>query len=80
MEYSNYIVKKRARFNAICGQVNIPYGTKVEASDGFLLLNGERLCATVSQNGLDFFAQNDDGNGAVHGGHTAGRLLRAAAG
>jgi len=76
VEYSNYIVKKRARFNAICGQVNIPYGTKVEASDGFLLLNGERLCATVSQNGLDFFAQNDDGNGEERGKLTIAIMQR----
>lgn len=67
MEYSSYIVKRRARFNAICGQVNIPYGTKVEAVDGFLVLNGDRLCGTFSQNCMDFFSQNDDGNGEERG-------------
>lgn len=76
MEYSNYIVKKRARFNAICGQVNIPYGIKVEAADGFLFLNGEKLCATASQNSLDFFAQNDDGNGEERGKLTIAIMQR----
>ena len=31
MERVQYIAARRARFNAICGPVNIPYGTTVEA-------------------------------------------------
>lgn len=61
MEYKNYVAKKRARFKGISGDVNIPYGTRLENQDGFLVLNGEPVCAADSQNGLDYFAQDDDG-------------------
>ncbi len=67
MEYSNYIVKRRARFDAICGPVNIPYGTKISAVNGFLFLGNSMLCKDSSQNSLDFFAQNDDGHGEERG-------------
>lgn len=67
MEYSNYIVKRRARFNAICGPVNIPYGTKIEAINGFLFFGDNMLCTTSCQNSLDFFSQNDDGMGEERG-------------
>lgn len=67
MEYNHYIVKKRARFHAICGPVNIPYGTEIEAINGILFLGDKMLCAGSSQNGLDFFAQNDDGKGTERG-------------
>ena len=40
MERVQYIAARRARFNAICGPVNIPYGTTVEAVDGFLERDG----------------------------------------
>ena len=34
MEYKTYVCRKRARFKAICGQVNIPYGTTLTIQDG----------------------------------------------
>ena len=40
MERVQYIAARRARFNAICGPVNIPYGTTMEAVDGFLERDG----------------------------------------
>lgn len=61
VEYKNYVAKKRAKFEGISGSVNIPYGTRLENQDGFLMLNGKPVCAATSQNGLDYFAQNDDG-------------------
>ena len=67
MEYKNYIVKKRARFTGVSGDVNIPYGTHVEAQNGCLLWNGEPVCAVNSQSGIDHFAQNDDGHGEERG-------------
>ena len=39
MEYKTYVCRKRARFKAICGQVNIPYGTTLNGQGGFLILN-----------------------------------------
>ena len=35
-----YIVRKRARFVSINGPVNLPYGTPVDAVDGFLVHKG----------------------------------------
>jgi len=61
VEYRSYVTKKRARFKGFCGDVNIPYGTHLEAHDGILILDGEPVCVATSQNGLDYFAQNDDG-------------------
>ena len=67
MEHKNYVVKKQARFTGIGGDVNIPYGTHLEAQNGCLLWDGKPVCAANSQNGLDHFAQNDDGRGEERG-------------
>lgn len=76
MEYHNYIAKKRARFHAICGDVNIPYGTELTAKDGFLYLDGNPICCTSSQNAYDYFSQNDDGCGEERGKLTTEILKR----
>ena len=62
-----YIVRRRARFLAICGPVNLPYGTEVSSDGAFLTVNGEKLCSITSQNAYDFFSRNDDGNGLERG-------------
>ena len=63
-----YIVTRRFRGKAICGEVNLPYGTTCEEHDGILVLeDGRRLCAVTSQNAYDFFSRNDDGNGLERG-------------
>lgn len=67
-EHKRYITRKRARFKGICGQVNIPYGTPLEARDGFLFLEDKQLCAVTSQNAYDYFSQDDDGRGLERGG------------
>ena len=61
MEYKHYVAKRRARFNGISCNVNIPYGINIEAVNGILLLDGKPICAAGSQDGLDYFVQNDDG-------------------
>ena len=58
-----YIVRKRARFVSINGPVNLPYGTPVDAVDGFLVHKGRPLCAVTSESAHRYFARNDDGNG-----------------
>ena len=67
MEYKTYIARKRARFNAASGPVNIPYGTPLQVEGDFLCLNGKQLCFPTAQNSLDFFVQNDDGRGKERG-------------
>lgn len=67
MEYKTYITRKRAKFNAICGPVNIPYGTALENQGGFLMHQGQQVCGVASQNAFDHFVQNDDGRGRDRG-------------
>lgn len=62
-----YIVRRRARFLAIRGPVNLPYGTEVSSDGAFLTVNGEKLCSITSQNAYDFFSRNDDGFGKERG-------------
>ena len=74
MQYKNYLCRKRARFDGISGQVNIPYGTALICQDGFLLHQNKPLCGITSQNAYDFFSQNDDGMG-LERGDLVGRIL-----
>ena len=63
-----YIVTQRFRGRAICGAVNLPYGTACETQDGYLMLeDGRRLCAVTSQNAYDHFSRDDDGLGKERG-------------
>ena len=62
-----YIVRRRARFLAICGPVNLPYGTEVSSDGAFLTVNGEKLCSITSQNAYDYFSRDDDGMGRERG-------------
>lgn len=71
MERVQYIAARRARFNAIGGPVNIPYGTTVEAVDGFLERDGLCLCAVTSESAHKYFARDSDGNGLERGRLTA---------
>ena len=74
MQYKNYLCRKRARFDGISGQVNIPYGTALICQDGFLMHQNKPLCGITSQNAYDFFSQNDDGMGRERGDQV-GRIL-----
>ena len=68
MEYTRYITRKRARFCGYGGrQVNIPWGTKLEAAAGDILFQGVPLCGTASENARRFFSQDDDGMGRERG-------------
>lgn len=71
MERVQYITARRARFGAIGGPVNIPYGTAVEDVDGFLERDGLRLCAVTSESAHKYFARDSDGNGLERGQLTA---------
>ena len=68
MEHNSYIARKRARFTGIGGiPVNIPYGTVLEAREGFILFKGRPVCTVISQNACEHFCQNDDGCGRERG-------------
>ena len=66
-----YICYKRFKQTAICGNVNIPYGTVLAAENGIISNNGKPICYTKSQNAYDYFAINDDGKGIERGKLTA---------
>lgn len=59
--YNKYLVTKRFKAKAVCGDVNLPYGTVCTAMNGMILCNKEVLCAVTSQNAFDYFSQDDDG-------------------
>lgn len=68
MEVHNYVAKRRAQFVGISKErVNIPYGTKVIAKDGFVVYKGGVICSTNSHNGRKFFSLDDDGKGLMRG-------------
>ena len=67
MEHERFIARRRARFDGIDGKVNNPYGTALTCQDGFLMHKNQRVCAVGSQNGMDCFVQDDDGNGTLRG-------------
>lgn len=67
MGYTRYVARRRARFKAISGQVNIPYGTVLENQGGTLMLNGKSICRASGQNACDYFSQDDDGRGLERG-------------
>ena len=75
-EHSRYIARRRARFDGISGQVNIPYGAVLEVRGGLLCWKGEQLCAPTSQNAYDYFSQDDDGQGRERGALVSAILAR----
>lgn len=62
-----YIVHHRFHGKAICGLMNLPYGTPCESSGNMLFWQGQSVCATTSQNAKEHFAVNDDGHGLERG-------------
>lgn len=63
----DYVAIKRTRFHSLSGDVNIPYGTKIDCANGILHINGKPLCFERSQNAYNNFAKNDDGMGLERG-------------
>lgn len=64
---TQYITRRRARFNSLCGDVNIPYGTILPAYEGFLFYNEEPLCVVTSENCHTYFCGDEDSRGAERG-------------
>lgn len=52
MEYTTY---KRFKGKAICGEINIPFGTILQERDGMLYLGSKPICCTTSENGWEHF-------------------------
>lgn len=62
-----YIVHKRFKEKAICGNVNIPALTECEAINGMIYFNHKPICLITSENAHLYFARNDDRNGMQRG-------------
>ena len=67
----DYICFNRFKQNALCGEVNIRYGTKLDEANNIISHCGNPICYTKSQNAYDYFARNDDGKGLERGKLTA---------
>lgn len=59
--YDEYIVTKRFKQKAVCGDLNLPFGTVCFAKNGVIYCDQGAICAVTSQNAQDYFTQNDDG-------------------
>lgn len=62
-----YIVYKRFKTKAICGDVNIPAQTEIEQIGSYLFHQEKALCVVTSENAHSYFMRNDDGNGLERG-------------
>ena len=62
-----YIVHRRFKGKALCGDVNLPAMTELEREGGLITYNNSALCYEGSENSHQFFARNDDGNGMLRG-------------
>ena len=67
----DYICFNRFKKNALCGEVNIRYGTKLDETNNVISCCGNPICYIKSQNAYDYFARNDDGKGLERGKLTA---------
>lgn len=62
MKYFNqYVVTKRIKKKVICGDINLPFGTKCFGKDGAIYCDSGVICSVTSQDAFDFFTQDDDG-------------------
>ena len=62
-----YIVYKRFKTKAICGDVNIPALSKCELTGPYICFEKKPLCVAASENAHNYFMRNDDGNGMLRG-------------
>lgn len=63
----DYIVHKRFKERAICGDVNIPAQTPCNEINGIIYHNGNALCLSGSENAHTYFSANYDGCGMYRG-------------
>lgn len=63
----NYILFRRFRQKAICGEVNLPATTECSSNGNYIYYNNKPLCVTASENAHQYFARNDDGQGLLRG-------------
>lgn len=62
-----YIVIKRFKKQALCGNVNIPAQTECNVKNGCIAYDGKPICVTTSENAHQYFARDDDRCGMERG-------------
>lgn len=62
-----YITHRRFKGRAMCGEVNLPAMTACEEKDNVICCQGHPICYATSENGHQYFARDDDGNGMLRG-------------
>ena len=62
-----YVVHRRFKDKAICGEVNLPAMTVCEENGGYIFHGDKLLCVVTSENAHQFFARDDDGAGMLRG-------------
>lgn len=62
-----YVVHRRFKDKAICGEVNLPAMTVCEENGGYIFHGDKPLCVVTSENAHQFFARDDDGAGMLRG-------------
>lgn len=62
-----YIVHKRFRDKAICGDVNLPAMTACECDGAMIKHCGHDICFVTSENAHQYFAIDEDGMGMKRG-------------
>lgn len=61
--FNRYIVTKRFKGKAICGDLNLPFGTECFAKNEAICCDKGVICSVNSQNAYDYFTWNGDGCG-----------------
>ena len=65
--YNKYVVTRRYKKLAQCGNVNISYGTECIVVNNHITCDKGIICFVGSQDAFGYFSQNDDGNGLERG-------------
>lgn len=62
-----YIVHRRFKGKAICGDVNLPAMTECDCVGGIITHNGRQICFVKSENAHQYFAIDEDCKGMERG-------------
>lgn len=62
-----YIVYKRFKGKAICGEINLPAFTICECENGLIKYKDKEICSNISEVSHQYFTRNDDKQGLLRG-------------
>ena len=65
-----YVVHRRFKDKAICGEVNLPAMTMCEEANGYIFHGDKLLCVVTSENAHQFFARDDDAPWKINTSHS----------